>query len=402
MTYLDSISGGDIWKITGFILTAIFVGISYVYTAFRMNRTGITSEYAAFLAYIFGVISLLGYSAAATILAILSLVLLSSKDYFKKLEEKFSRKELSNTLKFAVISLVMLPLLPDVKFSLISLFEAFHLHLPFSHSILAMEFFNPRSVWMFVVVMAGVEYVGYILSKTLGNKGGAILSGAIGGLISSTAVTAAMTNKSHQSSENHASLVAATLVASIIMCARVIVVASVFNPAILSTIIFPAMAILLGLAGSVWYFYKKSLRAPKKSLVTEKKEEYESPFELLPAIKFALVILGIKFISGIGVLYQEYIPVEAFYYILGAISGLADVDIITMEMGQKSQAETISLVVATTTILIAVISNNIVKALLAYRMGEKKFGEDVAKSFAVAIFLGLVVILAMNIMTFFG
>ncbi len=101
-------------------------------------------------------------------LAILILILLSAKEYLSRVQEKFSRIELGHSLKFAVISLVALPLLPDQRFSILDMLNwVFGGGLEWTHPILTMAFFNPYSVWFFVVVMAGVEYIGYILSKIL-------------------------------------------------------------------------------------------------------------------------------------------------------------------------------------------------------------------------------------------
>lgn len=111
---------------------------------------------------------MMGAHTLAVILTILILLLLSSKDRFHLILMKISREELSNTIKFAVIALVILPLLPDVRYSLNDILSALlGKDVGFAHPILTMDFFNPFSVWLFVVIMAGIEYVGYILSKTL-------------------------------------------------------------------------------------------------------------------------------------------------------------------------------------------------------------------------------------------
>lgn len=213
--------------------------------------------------------------------------------------------------------------------------------------------------------MAGIEFIGYILSKILGDRGGAIISGAIGGLISSTAVTAAMTNRSRDESGNTYSYVAATLIASTIMALRVIVVAGFYNPKLLPIISIPASAMLIGLAVMSYIYYRKDKKIPTTKDV-KIDDQYDSPFELGPAIQFALIIVAIKFAAGIGLIYQEFIPLKVFYYILALISGLADVDAINMDMSEKSLDGTVPLVVAATTILIATLSNNTVKASIAY------------------------------------
>lgn len=194
----------NIWKIFGMILASVFIVISYIYSSFRQGKIGMTSEFAALLTYIIGVIVMSGYKIIAVILAILLLILLSSKEYLTAWKEKFSREELSNSLKFAVISLVALPLLPDEKYSIMDMLAWIAGgNIDLAHPVLWMKFFNPFGVWLFVVIMAGVEYIGYILSKVLGNNSSIIASGAVGGMISSTATTAAMTNKSVHHTGNH-------------------------------------------------------------------------------------------------------------------------------------------------------------------------------------------------------
>lgn len=179
-TWLDISLRTDFWKISGLILSASFVLVSYAYSTFRQDHIGVTSEYAALVTYLIGVIVMSGYRTIAVIVAILVLTLLSSKQYLNEFRDRFSRTELGDALKFAVIALVILPLLPNERFSLLQIFQFLGGTVSFSSEILSMRFFNPFGIWFFVVIMAGVEYVGYILSKVLGNKGGVIASGAIG------------------------------------------------------------------------------------------------------------------------------------------------------------------------------------------------------------------------------
>lgn len=182
MTWLDTISGsGHLWKMTGFIASGLIVLAGYMYSSFYQHRMGVTSEFAALLTYVIGSIVVIGYSTIAVILSIIILLLLSAKEYFNRIQQKVSRVELGHSLKFAVISLVALPLLPDQRYSILEILNwIFMGGVSWSHPILIMKFFNPYSIWFFVVIMAGVEYIGYILSKVLGNRGGIVASGAVG------------------------------------------------------------------------------------------------------------------------------------------------------------------------------------------------------------------------------
>lgn len=372
--------------------------MSYGYSSFALGKMGATSEYAGFITYFIGVIAMFGEYSLAVMVAIFLLLLLSAKEYFKKLKMRFSREELGDSLKFAVIALVILPLLPDAKFSILEMVNwVYSGGMTWTHPVLTAKFFNPYGTWFFVVIMAGVEYAGYLLSRMIGTKGGIMLSGAIGGLISSTATTVAMTRKSTEKSQHRNSYVVATLLASCIMFIRVVLVAFVIYPPILTTILFPASVMFMGLLAMTGFiFFQARKEVSTKEIETETKE-YESPFQLLPAIQFAGLIVIIKFLSVIGKSYSHIIPPEIYNYGLALISGLADVDAINMAYSTGARSGDFTLVIAATTILIAVMSNNVVKASIAYRFGESGYGKKVLLGFGVSIIAGILALLFVNL-----
>jgi uncharacterized membrane protein (DUF4010 family) len=162
--------------------------------------------------------------------------MLNYKTRIAPLIDKIGEDEISTTLKFAVISLIILPLLPDQKYALSQMF----VFLPQNDFTLA-QFFNPYGIWFFVVVMSAVSYVGYILSKMLGSDKGIIISGALGGLVSSTAVTSAMSEKSRTAEKFLYPTVIATITACSIMLVRVLGIVALFNPILLGTLLFPIL-----------------------------------------------------------------------------------------------------------------------------------------------------------------
>lgn len=166
MAWLDNILGTEIWKILGFLISSLFFLSAHIYASFQKNRVGVTSEYAAFITYLLGAIVMMGHTILGVILTIFILILLSMKDKIANLRTRISREEFANSLKFAVISLVALPLLPDTSYSINHLLqEVMGKGAIVNHPIFMMNFINPYSIWFFVVIMAGVEYIGYILSK---------------------------------------------------------------------------------------------------------------------------------------------------------------------------------------------------------------------------------------------
>lgn len=280
MAWLDIYFATNIWKITGTSVIFLFLAISYVQSAFFKNHTSLTSELAAILTYIVGVLIMISGPSFAVIIAMLILILLSTKRQINKFKTYISQEEFSTTIKFGVIALIVLPLLPDHSYSIQEIFSGLSgSQITLGHEILQMHFINPFKIWFFVVLMAGIEFIGYILSRILGDRGGAIISGAIGGMISSTAVTAAMTNRSQDKSGNTYAYVVATLVASTIMALRVIVVAGFYNPKILSIITIPASVMLISLAGMTYFYYRKDKQTPTTKEV-KIDDQYDSPFEL--------------------------------------------------------------------------------------------------------------------------
>ena len=398
-SWLDTaLWSGNLWKWAGFIMTSIIIISGYVYSSFHQHRMGVTSEFAWILTYLIGIIVMTGSHTMAVILSILTLILLSAKEYLAKMREKFSREELGDSLKFAVIALVILPILPDTKYSILDIAQwIYQGSYSWIAPILTIDFFNPYWIWFFVVIMAGVEYAGFILSRIIWSKWGILASGAIGWIISSTATTVAMTKKSTEHIEHKNTYVVGTLIASCIMFLRVIIVAGIIYPTILSTIWIPASVMFVGLSGMAVYYYiesRKELSVPKDE---NEEKKYESPFQLIPAMKFAWLIVIIKFLSILGKVYEDTIPPEISNYGLAIISWLADVDAINMAYSEWAKAGTVSLIIASTTILIAVMSNNIVKASIAYRFGEKEYGKRVFLGFWVSIIAGVIAIIIMNI-----
>jgi uncharacterized membrane protein (DUF4010 family) len=394
--WLDQALHTNFWTFFWALISGIFILMSYGYSSFRRDKMGATSEYAGLITYFIWVIAMLGEYTLAVILGILLLLLLSSKEYFTRLKSQFSRQELGDSLKFAVIALVILPLLPDTKYSILDMANYLASgSLSWIHPVLIAKFFNPYGIWFFVVVMAGVEYAGFLLGKAMWDKWGILASGAVWWLISSTATTVAMTRKSKQHPEHRNSYATATLLASCIMFIRVMVVASYIYPTILDSILLPGIMMFVWLASVTVWNLMKAWKEKVPVVTSEKEGNYESPFQLLPALQFAGLIVIIKFIAILGKVYKDIVPQSVSNYFLGLVSGFADVDAVNFAMSEWARDGSIPLFIAATTILIAVMSNNTVKASIAYRFWEREYGRKVVTGFTLSIVLGLVTIVGM-------
>lgn len=389
----------DLFILIPMMLLWLLVGVYYVYTVFKAKQLWLTSEVAAMITFLLWVFVMVGTFQIAIILSIILTFILSSKSFIDKIVEKISREELNNTLKFAVISIVILPLLPDVKYSIADILVYLWYSKEITSSILNLSFFNPYGLWFFVVLMAGISYAWYIMSKLIWEKWSIVASWAIGGLVSSTAVTAAMTESSTKDKRNTNMYVVSTLLASTIMFVRVIIIVLFFNIDMLWSIIYPSGFMLVGMLLYIGWFYHNSKKKDlhKDNLQFEEKK-YKSPFSIGPALKFAWFVLIIKFIAWVGSLYKD-VWWDYFFYALWVISWLADVDAVSQTMAVDAWDGKVWLSIAAITIIIAVISNNFVKGGIALKFGEQKFWKSVMMWFVVSMIMwiaGMVVMAIMN------
>ena len=347
-----------------FLGLAAMVGLSYMTSTREIGDIGITTEVVALLTFILGALCFTDEGLQIVpILAIIITTLLAVKPYLHTFARKISQKEIINTLKFLIIAFVILPLLPDQTFG-------------------PLNVFNPYQIWLVVVFISGISFAGYILMKFIGAERGISATGIIGGLVSSTAVTTAMAARVRETDFIIRAAVFATVVASSMMFLRVLFEVAVINPNLISLLTVPMLS--MGVVGIAL-----GLLAWKTTKIREVGEDFKlkNPFSLKPALIFGLLFLIILFASKIADIYFG----SSGIYITSIISGVADVDAITISMAILAR-NTISPDVAVTAITLAAISNTIVKFLIALFFGTRKFGYLIGAIFAVIISVGLIAI----------
>jgi len=295
----------------------------------------------------------------AIISAILITILLSSKRWIHKFAKTMKKEEFFATLKFVIIAFVLLPLLPNKAYG-------------------PWDVFNPYLVWLMVVFISSISYVGYILVKYIGHKRGIGLTGFLGGLVSSTAVTMTFSEKSKKTKENN-SLVLGTLIASATKFVRVLFVVGVLNSVLLKNLAIPLISMFVVSWIVAFVFYKM----PSKNV--DHNVKLESPFAIVPALKFGAFFVAILYISKISLLYFAEIGIYATSF----FSGIADVDAITVTMSQLGGTE-ILLSVASIAIMISVFVNMVVKAIIGYMFGSRSFANKFALATAIIVAAGLI------------
>ncbi|MBU0461393.1 MAG: MgtC/SapB family protein, partial [Nanoarchaeota archaeon] len=369
-----------------FICLTILMVASLVSLIFETKERDftITTEIAAFLTFCLGAMCILGHMMAAVILTILVFVFLTLRKNVHEFVQKIHVDEVYATLKFAVITLLILPFLPNVNYTpmdipvLGRIIEV----APFLSVEIAqrLDVFNPFKIWLMVVLISGISFVGYILIRTIGAGKGLGLTGFLGGLVSSTAVTSSMSVESKKLERIIYPLVLAVIVACSTMFVRVFIEILFVNAGMLKYAAVPLL--VMGISGFVAAFlvWQKITKEHTKSV-----EFKESPFTLGPALKFAVFFGFVLLVSKFGYILFGTKGI----FIAALLAGLADVDAITLSMATLAATGDISALIATVAVTIAVATNTVVKAGITHFFGARAFSRKVMTILGIVLGLGL-------------
>lgn len=311
-------------------LAAMIALTSIAYIAkIRADRFGSTTEFSAILTFVTGALALLVDIWAAMAVGVLNTILLSEKSSLETWVEKLDRAEFLATLKFLLITLIVLPVLPDQAYTRYQL--------------------NPTHIWEIVILVSTIGFVGYFLSKRLGDRIGLWLSGLLGGVVSSTAVTVAVGRAAQTVPERGRAALQAALLASSVMYLRIIVLVAFIGPQLLPYIWWKC-AILAG-AGVLLALLTPRKEAPEKGQVAP---PLHNPFEITPALLFAAIFVVLMVLTSVvkGTLGDSGLLG------LGAIVGLADIDPFVLSLARPG--DTVA-AVAVSAMIIAMMSNTIAK-----------------------------------------
>lgn len=266
---------------------------------------GLTTEFALLVTYLIGVAVVLGYRVEATVCAGTMLVLLQEKSRLHGWVRRFGEGEFRALSRLVLLGLVILPLLPNRDMGYL-------------------DVINPFKIWLLVVLMVGISLAAYLASKFIGGSRGAVLSGVLGGLISSTATTAGIARRSKSAPTSSRACALIVMVASAIVFVRVIAeitfVAGEAGQAMLGP-----FAALLGWALIISWILARFVKIPEQEGTAQ-----EVPSEFKAAVIFALLYVGVL----LCVAYARQHLNDAGLYVVAAISGLTDMDAITLSTSQ--------------------------------------------------------------------
>ncbi len=333
------------------------------YWRFGRNRQslGITTEVAALLTFLLGVLASAGQPLLAVAGGVVSAVLLGFKPRLHALVKQIDAPELRAILQLALISAVILPLLPNSGYG-------------------PWDVLNPRQLWLMVVLISAIGFVGHFAVRLVGAQRGVMLTGLFAGLASSTALTLTLSRAAREQPAFSRVFAAAVVLASTTMFPRLLVLVGAISPALLPRILMPVGVITVAgiIASLALALYAKQGRTPPSQAPMQK------PFALATALRFALLLALVMVAAEALRRYAGDVGV----YSVAFISGLTDVDAITLSILQMVERE-LAPNVAEQAILIAALANTTVKMGLAVVIARGRMGWLVGAGLGLVIVTGL-------------
>ncbi len=337
----DPVVAGALLLSAGALVVAAYL------TAVRRGGEAIdgTTEAAALLVLAVGVLAGMGSLRVASGAAAVIVLVLREKTFIHGFLKRIGEEEIRAALQFAVLALVVLPLLPEGPIG------------PFGG-------IKPRALWTVVLIFSGLNFAGYLARRALGDSRGYPAMGALGGLLSSTAVTLNFARLSRHQPANSDALAVGTVAACSVLIPRILVVTLVLNSALL-----PAVAVGLAPVLMVGIILVVSrLRSAAPATGREESSETRNPLQLLLAIQMAVAFQLVM--SLLGLLNARFGQTGVFAS--AAILGLTDMDALTFGMNRLGEAPAL-VITAARAIVLGVTVNSAFKCGLAVGFGSGEY-----------------------------
>jgi uncharacterized membrane protein (DUF4010 family) len=355
---------GSSW---GFVSVVTAMGalivVAHLVGAWRHDERGLTTETATLLTILAGALCYWDHLELAAALAVMTTALLSLKPEMHAFARRISREDMYATLKFAAITAIVLPILPNRTFG----------PPPF-------DALNPYKIWIMVVFISGISFLGYVLIKLVGPRQGIGLAGLLGGFVASTPLTLSFSHRSREDGTLAKPLALAIIVAWTVMFPRVAVEVAVLNPAILPTLSLPLAAMAAVGLGYCVYLYLA--QHPEE----EEEISFSNPFELGPALKFGLLYAVVLLVSKAAQMYLG----DKGIYISSVLAGLTDADAITLSIAELSRGTGgLAVRTASRALVLGAMSNTAAKGGIALASGSPSLRRALLPGFLLMLLTGV-------------
>jgi uncharacterized membrane protein (DUF4010 family) len=326
---------------------------------------GMTTEIAALIMFVVGAAVASGFRVLSAVVGGTVALLLHWKKPMHAVVQRLGEQDVNAAMRLVLIGLVILPILPNRTYG--------------PYGVL-----NPFEIWLMVVLIVGISLASYIAWRLFGARMGTLLGGALGGLISSTAATVGYARRTRQTPGDANGAAVMILIASTVVFVRVLFEVSVVARAWLVPLgapVFAMLVIMAAIAAVTWLRTRSALTV---------QDEAEPPSDLRAAILFGLlygaVLVAVAFArehAGTGGLYA-----------VAALSGLTDVDAITLSTAQLVRAGRLEVETGWRLILVGAMANLVFKGAAVAALGHARLTRRVASLFAVALAGAAIILVA--------
>ncbi len=355
---------GMVWVLpAAFLVIGSLILIGHV-GYMQEGRRGLTTELAAVMTFGIGAMVITGPLELAVALGVTTAAILHFKPQLHAIADRTGSKDIFAMLQFGLVAFVILPVLPNETYG------------PF-------DVLNPHNVWLMVVLVSGINLVGYVALKLIGSRYGGVISGLLGGMVSSTATTFSFSRRAHDAEGFSFPAALAIILASAVAVPRMAVEIGVVNSSFLTDAWLPLLIIFAASTAPfvvLWF-------------TSEGRSEGEAPEVRNPVQIGSALIFGLLYgVVTLGLTAAEHYYGEAGTYAVSFISGLTDVDAITLSTARLVAEERIEAAQATDVIVIAYLSNMLFKGGLAAFVGSRRLAKIIAISFGFTLVAGVLVI----------
>lgn len=350
------------WAFPVLLLSVVAMAlVAYSQRLSHIRNFSITGTVGMVLTFCYGAIAVAVDPVIAIAAAVVTAVILDSKQEIHGFVNHLQAHELDAALKLLLISVVMLPLLPNEAMG--------------PGGVL-----NPYEIWWLVVLIASISFVGYFAIRFAGMKRGILFTSLFAGLSSSTALTLHFARQAGRAPDLSPQFASGILIACGTMFPRILVYCALINPLLLPRLIWPVVvmsALLYVPALIIWKRHEDNLHVSQPALS-------QNPLDLKSAVAFGILL---TIILVLGEVLRDWLG-NLGIYMLAVTSGIADVDAITLSLTRMSQ-DAIPMTTAVIAIVIAAATNNLVKAGIAGGVGSRQLGLLVGAPMAVSLLAGL-------------
>jgi uncharacterized membrane protein (DUF4010 family) len=327
------------------------------------DEAGSTTEFALLLIFLLGAYLVRGHREIAIVIGGGVTVLLHFKKQLHGIVDRFGEKDLLAIMQLALVSMVILPILPDKNFG------------PF-------DVLNPRNIWLMVVFIVAMNLAGYVMYKLWGEKAGTILMGILGGMISSTATTLSFSRKAKTEPRSVPAASLVIMIASTIVFIRIIVEIGVVAPSFLPQMAMPIL-VLLGILACLCFF----------AWIWQKQDKSTMPLQENPSqLKGALVFAALYAFVLLAIATAKHFFGTSGLYIISFLSGLTDIDAITLSTSRMVGTNSLDPKQGWRLIMIAALANLIFKTGIVAGSGNRDLLKRIGILFGIAIIGGIAII----------